>query len=595
MKLTGQNVPEEIREAYSRLLSPHDRHQVAQAQVRTRKRAKKTKSPAQRKQKTKADIYAVTVEGLAHSFGKSDMSDASRAWRRDRLYELLTGVINLTYWQPIYPAHQAIWQCTPSIGPDETPAPYLYRIDENWPTKPTYTGGILILATEEGEWPDDPPPLAYFGSTSNRLFHDDSLLWTTLAFQLPMDAGPPNKYPILFCPVINITAECDARGSRSMFSYLWKFVPLLDEPDITATGANPLTSAKSTYWRYKPPQGVAPYYHASASRHDLIVPFRNEVQSNMRWFLATLAPRPMLGHGFNNNTTVSTTMTHAARVYVPKRTIRNWRYPCFNRPLGVVRLYAQDLQSYVDWNMQSALPAQGDPPPNTGVKIRTHIGGVLVTSDAGPLVSIWQTSNTYAQHPNRPGVEIIGSYHDGLIMTQGITLDGNGNEHQQLYYSHQPTEYWLMADGTPEQMAPFVAMEFIGGFTNGMIVNDAGVAMNLHLSSITYPSFTGNGTPPVFWDNTMYRQGPDGQWWQFDPPQNNGGTLDDMHSGSPWGPLYMFGNPTPQPGRAWPCGLGIMLPRPFGSPTTHHVLTWEGALREINLIGANDSDYMGTI
>lgn len=595
VKIIDQGVPGELRARYDELISPTDRKLTVQTKVRTRKAVKKTKTKRQRTNVTRGAIYARTVQGLAYSFGRTDDTPENRAWRADRLAELLAGVVNLDYWKYVYPTDKAAFACYPTYYNDPNPKPYQYRTPDNLPTIAVYSAGDLASYYDEDEEETIVPPLNYAGSTEAGRFKDDALVWHVYSFATPIPAGPPDQYPILISPTLNITATCDRRGSRPMFSYIWKFHALDAEPAVTEYSAHPLAGWKQAYYRYKPPLGVAPYYYSSKARHDLIVPFRGNEQTLKTWYLLRLSLRPMRGQGFNNNTQVGTTATADVRLLVPKQTPQNWRFPCFNLPGTSVRLYNANMTTWVDWDLSTCTRPDYEGLPNYGDKIDAHIGGVVTTTNYAIIGSAWRDPNRYVSYANNVGVEVLGSWAGGSIFTEGPYPTQGGGTRQTIYRAQSPWVNWIMAADTPEALAGLLAKRFVGGFSNDMVLDADGVAYNKYFSSITHPAIEKNSTPALIWNDKAYMQDARGYWWRFAAPIDNGGTWGALVSGSYWVPEAQLGAATPQPGRAWPCALGIMMPRPFGSETTHWLLTWEGALRTFTLAGANDSDYLGTV
>ncbi len=94
-----------------------------------------------------------------------------------------------------------------------------------------------------------------------------------------------------------------------MFSLVMRAHVCAEDSDRLEDNSAPIKPATSIYWRYQPVSDTAPFYQASTARHASIVlndrcttePFDEQGK-----VIIKAAVRPMLGHGYNNNDSVTT-------------------------------------------------------------------------------------------------------------------------------------------------------------------------------------------------------------------------------------------------------------------------------------------------
>lgn len=584
MKLQGDVPTATLVEKFGKVVSPSKLKLTITTWARSRKIIKLTKTAKQRRTGTKADIYRRTARALAYAYGKHPDDPDNAAFVADRLKELLDGTVNTTYWQQATTGSSIYNFSVPTVTPHPNPNPYKYRDQNNLPTKCTYPNGTANAA-----------PLYYAGHTLNGYFQDDGWTWRDMVFQTPEAIEPEDIYPMILQATLTFTATADKRGSRPMFSVIYNVSYHDTNPDIANDRRPPMPGGRHLFYRYNPPTGVAPYYSATLQRKLLIVLSDRELATGTKYVRLRIGTRPMFGTGFNNNTTINVTATGTPRLYVAKRATQAFRRPCFSRSGTIVRLYKDNMYQWDDWALDTATRADYEGIPNYADQLRSHHNGIVITTPYAIIGSVFLSLNRYASYPYVEGIQILGSSYNGVIYTEGPHLDWQGTPIQSIVRMSDPYTGVTMYNGPPGPLAPFLAMNWVGGFSNNMLLTSTGDAYNQYLSSWTRPAVSGLRPLALNWANRAYMQDNSGQWWRFDMPTDRGGTLAAPQPGAAWPPHSKLGPPTLIADRPWPCAKGIMIPRPAGSPTTHHLLSWEGWLRPFDFPTDPDDQYMGTV
>ena len=65
--------------------------------------------------------------------------------------------------------------------------------------------------------------------------------------------------------------------------------------------------------------------------------------------------------------------------------------------------------------------------------------------------------------------------------------------------------------------------------------------------------------------------------------------------GNIWEPTNALGDIVTVADRPWPSAQGIMWYRGPGQTSSHYMMAWSGALREINITVVEDQNYLGTV
>ena len=362
MRIANQAIPPEYAQLLALIQSKNRNAHGGSAIARTRRRARRPISARQ----VRDQLFHI-IDACHTLADRLDYPADSRA-RREFIYAqtqaILRGELLEPYWisQPL--ATSAILTSTATSVDDLSPPPYAYRVEWNLPTRPTYPPGALGSG-----------PPSYAGSTAAGRFADERTTWSREIYTLGSPLEDRDTEPTFLQLASTIVIDTDARGSRPMCSILIQRTFAPAGTLIADTPAWPFRNALSMYWRYRVPFGVAPYYHVAHDRAILIrlYPIKAQLAHVPLGEIAiSIAPRPMLGRGFNNNTSVQTSLTNTTRIVqinprVRDRgpyTIKEYRYAydVNQTPIATTRRVPTGALLYPwlrDQTVNSPWPAQG--------------------------------------------------------------------------------------------------------------------------------------------------------------------------------------------------------------------------------------------
>lgn len=297
MKIFGLDVPLPLVDLYNEYVTKQKN--IGGNDYQTRRRRKAGKVLASRSARLVQEELRTAAEYIAEKLGyKKDSAD----WNKfvfDQTELMKNGTIDYNYWIPCQVNIDVYYNSTGSNVEDTNPPPYSYRNPTMKPSTVTYSSGTTAAA-----------PMNTIGSVSDNLWRDASWKWRKTVFSL-MGAKPAaNLPPLLWRTTGNITAAATTRGSRPMFSLLMRghLVGASSPYDTDLTP--PQQPATSIYWRYPSPDTAPPYYSAKQARQAIILLNNRSTKDpgdQLQRAIVKSAPRPMLGHGFNNNASVQTT------------------------------------------------------------------------------------------------------------------------------------------------------------------------------------------------------------------------------------------------------------------------------------------------
>lgn len=573
MKISGQNVPPELRLTYDKLVSKAIKAEVDATLVRTRQAAKKTKTARQRSTKQRSKIFARTIDALCRSHGIDPGHFSSAAFKAARMAELLNDAPSLTYWRSVDYIAQNYQTSTATSVPDPDPDPYIYRTQDNLPTIPTYGQGATAAA-----------PLAYHGHTASGYFADDDITWLDRVFMLNEPLPPYDDAPLLMAVTTDFDVTTDRRASRTMFSLIYKCDYSTVEPDIDADPSPPLTKPRSIYYRYKPPLGSAPYYHATLRRLSTIVLPRPASAAGANFVRIRLAVRPLNGHANNNSTQVAITATVTLRLYAALPTGRSGRASAFTTTSG-------DL-CYSNCGTDNALVWLSDPYPPP---VATGEGcAAYPVSPTGYDLRYRSPAKTI-EMPRSATLKVMGRFASGIMIMEYHQWDDQTQRYigylMTMRRNDNDAHLWAAA----EYFTPLLDRSVIGPLSTTMLLADNGHAYNAAFGSECVPQIALAGTPPLLRTGYAYLQDNTGQWWEFTPPANRGGDITNPGATAPWPPARKIGQPVSRAARPFCTWEGIMFPNGQAAPGNYHLLTWAGALRTRTFSSAGLAEYIGQI
>lgn len=573
MKINGKNVPNEYNQRYNDLISRTNKNLVVDTTQRTRKKAKKPKTAKSKPKPTKRDLYRYVIRSLALYFGKDGDSPEEIAWQNDRMNELLAKSPSATWWRTVTPQQTQYFTSHPQSAADLDPPAYAYRTPDNLPSLMSYGMGDPSSA-----------PLAATGSLKNGYFSDDALTWAAFKFKLPEPAGYSIEYPLLVRVSLAIRAICDKRGSRPMFSYRFRITPCADEPDLANWNVPPLTASLTGYYRYKPPLGVAPYYDASLTRLDYIVPFRDEIAYNKTWFVVEVSPRAMMGHGNNNNAAVAITATPNIRMLTPKPTIYAWERPCFHMGGSIIRALNDNMTSWVDIDITPIVLPE--------FATREQVGG---RDEFGDMwIVFWRTGDLHRIADDVPNRWFGNSYQYIFWIRDDRVPSGNGTLYSKVQTLNNPGEA-LYSVSHKSLCLDLVTQHAKGSnaSTHVLLSDHSWTSQSIGARKCIDRSL--DLVDSVAWSHANHVQDATGQWWRL--PNAFGQQRDPCTWLQPDTLLgqVKLGNPVPRTGKAWASYRGICYRSGNPEPDDYRCVTWSGGVVSFSLPWADPYKWIGTI
>lgn len=523
MKITDQDIPAELAALYARYLTPMVATATPQATLRTRRAAKLTKTPRQRRKKDLLAIFMPAARGLAHQNWFNAADPGMLVWLKARAQELRDATINLSYWFSQNASQTQNHTITPSSVPDSAPGPYTYRDSGNLPSVMTYgTGSNTTLG------------LHYAGATTGGYFTDTNLRWIDCTRTLGDTADNPEIYPVLLYLDYTFTATASARGSRPMFSFLIRFMIQTNKTWTSGDQTPPTKSDRSLYYPYEPPIGSAPFYSATLQRKLVIVPKKKHIEIDTSYARAKIAIRPLFGRGYNNNTSVDVSATGTLKFLSP-------RQPAKTNYLRVTHIagttYAResaDNRTYDLWDISPAI-----------AMLAVDVTRALLLKDDGRWAwTIWGESMPTSIAAD-PAARIQSDAATGTFMIYtGSTLINPGSTVDQAA---------IWATGTRLYQSMEFANGTLSGFTQrcaamlpvGLYLMTDGEVYNHDLGSHWILPWAKSTAPIAAFDTQYLIQRDTGQWYRFDQPTNRGGYYGDGTTPQTITTGIAVGEPTP--------------------------------------------------
>jgi len=305
MKIFGLDIPLPLVDLYYEYVSKQK--QIGATDYITRRRRKAGKVIASKSARLIEDELKHAAEYIA---GKLNYSRGSTAWNEFVFAEterLKDGTADPAYWIPCQVNTDVYYNSTATCTEDINPPPYSHRMPTMKPSDVTYSTGTSTTA-----------PVQSTGSVADNLWHDASWRWRKTVFSL-MGAKPANNLPpLLWRTEGTISVNATTRASRPMFSLLMRghLVGASSPWDTDLTP--PAQPATSLYWRYPPPDTPPPYYSAKLARRNIVVLNDRATKDDtpdLQRAIVKSSVRPMLGHGYNNNMSVTTSYDGTSELF----------------------------------------------------------------------------------------------------------------------------------------------------------------------------------------------------------------------------------------------------------------------------------------
>lgn len=311
MKFRDINVPADWQILFTQLVSLFPGAPGAKRKATTRRQAR---LPRKIKKKRKNYYELKDVAGLIAT--REGLPTYSVEWatrRQQLLREMLSGYFDPNTFTECNLDSEIWLQNNPVSNPDPNPGPYPYRDQANLPTIPIYDNGAPAVS-----------PALYSGETIGGYFYDVALRWVRKTYSLKVPYVAGSFEPVIVRIDATIDIDADQRGSRPMMSFIMRAFGCAPGSPFIGTIIPPTDKPWSWYWRYKLPKTTAPFFHTVEARNivaSLHGRSREDEVGTINKFVLLLAPRPMFGHGNNNNTQVATSAVFDVKIYQHKPTV----------------------------------------------------------------------------------------------------------------------------------------------------------------------------------------------------------------------------------------------------------------------------------
>lgn len=406
MKITNQSIPPELAAAYAELVCTKATGAGDTFTTRTKKAVHK---PARKRPKSRTLMeYEKAVDFLIAFLKEKTGNDPAPTFRNEQIKKLKKGVFDDAYWISCTIESEQVLLTEPTFSPWVGPRNYAYPDPSNQPTVPLYLDGNNSSGA-----------LDYVGYTAGTEFRDVSLKWRRTVFELANPFLTEAEEPVFLTMVGTITASADYRPSRAMISAVIQRFFVVDGSATLSTMTPPLTEPISAIYRYRTPHGIAPYFNYTNPLR-LIYSARSrkyeEITGTLKHCVVLAAPMPMMGKRYNNNTTVTTSLSPLLALWQIKKTeiviVGYSRNPIYETAFYYTRAVGMLSLGTLGGNRSRALAVSAD-----GRKIAGHseITGNLYNhafmwTQAQGMVDLGTLGglNSYARSISSDGLTVVG-------------------------------------------------------------------------------------------------------------------------------------------------------------------------------------------
>jgi hypothetical protein len=306
VKLTEQDIPPELADLYAEYVSPMGIDGSGTGNARTRRKVRRGRSPDAAKQALaglRAAARYVVRRAISHGAELDERMEI-----REELSRIARGIFSEAYWMLTEIPQTKSLHSIPTSAAITQPERYLYPDPSNQPTTPTYPAGTT-----------DANAGYYHGATSAGLYADLESGWYVALHDLLRDTMGTDIVPVLLHISGSINIDASDRSCRAARSLVWKAELLNAAQDGWADNAFPFAGAPDTWPTRKELPDSAPYGQLSQT----VTLIRNlthsahYVRTGSRYLKTSVAPLPMWGYMYNNNTSITTDWEGDESVYVP--------------------------------------------------------------------------------------------------------------------------------------------------------------------------------------------------------------------------------------------------------------------------------------
>ena len=305
MKLMQLAVPSALANEFKRLVAYGKPNAAGMRQARTTKQAThRTNKKTPRQQLTD---YENAVDFLIAYLTKTNGTAPPAGFRREQSANLKAATFDPLYWVQCVQDSQAVFSNVPTSAPFTGGRAYAYPDPANLASIATYGGG-----TETGG------ALTYHGATVGGTFTDLGLTWQRTVYTLANTMQKGIAEPLFLKLTGSITGAGNARASRALLSVVIKRWMVTSSSARLTTNEPPTTEAIQALYRYVTPRGVSPFFylqHALRLMYTMRSDKYEEAGGDLAKCVVLVAPMPLMGKRFNNNTSAQSTLTCALELW----------------------------------------------------------------------------------------------------------------------------------------------------------------------------------------------------------------------------------------------------------------------------------------
>lgn len=317
MKTTGQSIPPEMADAYNKIVSTNAAAPGGVSTLRTSKKVKLTKRP--KRPNRKLDKAYQAVDKLIEYLNNKGGWVMPTGFRTDEARRIYAGQFDPQYWVEATLVESKTLVSAASNSAFIGPRNYSYPDPLNEPVHTEYGTGTETTGNPRNS-----------GSTPISTWGDIELAWIRATYKLKNSLKAKDGEPLFLSISATINATANQRPSKPMLSYIYTIAVTEEGDPENTTNEPPTLESKTNYWRYITPRGEPPFFNMSITRKNqewARYP-RSEVEGKTYTHCAIrLAPMPMLGRRYNNNTNVSTSLSGVeVKLYqIRKQEFATWK------------------------------------------------------------------------------------------------------------------------------------------------------------------------------------------------------------------------------------------------------------------------------
>jgi hypothetical protein len=295
-------------------------------------RKKVTKNSKPKKQKKLKTDFEDAIDRLIEFRRLKGAPPPTPNFKYEQLQLMLAGSFDTAYWKSCRQDSKVIIETMPGIGEFQGVRNYSYPDASNAPSSAIYADGVVSSG--------DP---AYYGLTENGVFHDDALKWARYVFTLANKCLADDGEPLFLTVNGTIMAESDVRPCRAMLSMIIKrHIVGASSAKLTSL-ASPTDKPIQAQYMYKMPStGGAGFFIEWTKK--LVYSLRSKIYEDQGVDLVKLvclvAPMPMMGHKYNNNTDILTSISNLTVKAWQIKKSREWSTCVFDQSV-----------TWIPWNI----------------------------------------------------------------------------------------------------------------------------------------------------------------------------------------------------------------------------------------------------